>query len=227
MSFCKVCLGASAVLALTSLSSADFVDVQYLGTQRGRQVNVVSPGINGQLFAGQLLLDLDNGPPGYDGPLTVFCSDLYQTVSGSWLSYEIVPVEFLPTTSPMGMAKAEAIRQLYAYAGGSQLLGSTSDDFAAAFQLAIWEIVTDFDGISGGTSLDFTNGLFQASSLTAQIEADAASLFAAIGYQDISGTQLEGLSNDGAQDYIRYVPAPGAVALLGLAGLVGARRRRA
>lgn len=47
------------------------------------------------------------------------------------------------------------------------------------------------------------------------------------GFDPISGQDLEIVSEDGTNYFLQVVPAPGAMALMGLAGFAGLRRRRA
>jgi hypothetical protein len=50
-------------------------------------------------------------------------------------------------------------------------------------------------------------------------------MVASLGYGGFQTTAIGGLTNDFAQDQLRLVPAPGAIALLGLAGFASRRRR--
>lgn len=231
--FVALSLGA---LSLCSLASADFVDVVFTGTGAGSNVKVSSPVRNGDVFAGQVRMTLSNST-GVDlnGNWIVYCTDLGQNISGGSTTYEVLPVASLPMGGGMGAAKAAAIGDLYAFAAGSQLSNATSNALATAFQVAIWEIVHDFDANASGYGLDVTAGSFSAtqtngSALSAAVMGHLASLFAAIG--TTSGSTLLGLGHPSAQDQILevsgFVPGPGVLAC-GAIGLVlgGARRRRA
>lgn len=220
-----------AGLASASAARADFVDVSYQGKQQGRTVKVTSALLTGDVFAGQLRHTLSDGPSGLNGDWISFCTDLAQHVSQSASSYEIVDASLLPDGGAMGAAKAQAIADLYAHAGGLQLLTTTSDDLACAFQLALWEIITDYNGESDGYGLDVTAGGFKATktngdALSAGVMAELTSLFAAVGVAGGSTDSLIGLRSGSKQDQLIYVPGPGALALAGLAiGGLGRRRR--
>lgn len=224
-------------LALAGASNADFVDVAFTGTGAGTQVKVTSPVRNGDVFAGQLHLTLSNST-GLDlnGNWTVYCSDLGQNISGGPANtYEVMQVSSLPMGSGMGAAKAAAIGDLYAFAAGSQLTNATSNQLAAAFQIAIWEIIHDFDANAANNGLDITAGLFSAtktdgSAFSVSFMQIVSDLFAAIGTTE--GTTLFGLGNGSAQDQIievsGFIPGPGVLAT-GAIGLLlrSPRRRRA
>ncbi|MFO0783616.1 MAG: hypothetical protein U0636_08015 [Phycisphaerales bacterium] len=216
-------------LALTSLATADFVDLQFTGVGAGQMVKVTSPSRNGDVFAGQILFTLTNSTGiNLDGNWILYCCDLGQTVSGSTNTYEVLPVSSVPVNGPMGAIKAAAIGDLYAAAGGNQY--TNDNDFATAFQLAIWEVVTDYVG--GPASLaDITSGSFQAtmtdsSPLSAGIAGYLSFLLNAIG--TTNGANVLGLGNEGLQDQLIEVPGPGVLAAGAIgAVLSGARRRRA
>lgn len=92
--------------------------------------------------------------------------------------------------------------------------------YSAAFQLAVWEIAFDTNlDIFSGAGLTITGGDGASMSL--------AQTFLNVVAADTSyGTELYLLSSSGAQDLITIVPTPGSIALLGIGGLMAARRRR-
>ena len=106
-----------------------------------------------------------------------------------------------------------------------------SASFATAFQVTIWEIVNDFDGSvssidtnAGDLRITLPNGFELTGAIQAQVDSFKIGLAANLGTTNFDG--LIGFANDGAQDQL-YVPAPGALALLGLGSLTATRRRRA
>jgi len=214
--------------AAVSVAEASLVDVFCPGVGVGRNVTVTQGSTNYNVFAGQIRLVLSNstGQPFFPDWIS-FCTELAQNIhiNGPIRTYEVTPVSDLPTPGAgMGTARAEALARMYFAANGAQF--GTNADYAAAFQIAVWEIVNDFDGTLA--SLDLASGNFRGT-INAAISANFASLFAAAsGGGNMSA--LLGLGNASFQDQIidvtSGIPTPGAMALLALAGLTGLRRRR-
>lgn len=224
-------LAASTVVA--SAASADTVRLQFDSTGNGRNVRVSLNGDAFNCFAGQLIHNFSNGngaAAGLTGSHITFCSDLMQSVSSGGSTYTVTGIQNLPGGGAMGVNRMQAIYDMYSAAGGSQM--GSDDDMAAAFQLAIWEVIYDYDGANVG-SLNLASGSFKARNtlglaLSSAIATRAATLFSAIG-SNAAQTGLLGLGNGSYQDQIvQLVPVPPAV-LAGIAGLglVGYVRRRA
>jgi hypothetical protein len=225
-----ICVSASA-LVLGGAANADFVDVAFTGAGAGQMVKIVSPGHNGDVFAGQILLSLSNSTGiNLNGNWIAYCTDLYQTVTVNQVTYEVLAVQNLPMSAPMGALKAQAIADVYAVAAGNQF--GSDNDFCAAFQLAIWEIVTDYTG-GPATLFDVTNGAFQAtmtdnSPLSAGIAGYLAALLAGVGI-NAQNQNLIGLGNESYQDQIidyGTIPAPGVLATGAIGALLAHKRRR-
>jgi hypothetical protein len=116
---------------------------------------------------------------------------------------------------------------------GSILPGTTlteTNDRAAAFSVLLWELThesitaTTREGVLGQMSL--STGAFRAN-LTTGVLAAYDEMFSSLGSGGWLAAEIRGWTHPTAQDQlVRIVPAPGAAALLGLAGLVGRRRRR-
>jgi hypothetical protein len=133
----------------------------------------------------------------------------------------------------MGNTRAQGVYNLYQAAAGQQF--GSDNAYAAAFQVALWEVVYDFTGTlaslnlgSGTLSVTQTNG----NALSGAILTDINALFAAVVNGTAGQNGLMGLSNNGAQDQIyqtaTVVPLPHA-AWAGLAGLalaMGIKRHR-
>lgn len=225
---------AAAIAATCGLANAGVVTVQYTGTGQGRSVHVASPAFNGNVFAGQLKHTITGGAGDdseYNGNHVTFCTDLSQRVTSTPRTYEIVGLDEMPNSTPMGDAKADAIRKMYDFAAGSQLLGTASSDLGAAFQLAVWEIITDYNPSIFGGNLSVTAGSFRAtktdgSSLWNGVQTHLTALLGAATTEGDGSSYLAGLRSSGYQDQIVPIPAPGSVALAGLGVLCLTGRRR-
>lgn len=231
----RILVAAISTLGLGGVALADPVDVKFMGTAKGTTVKIIVNGNDTNVFAGQLTHHFTNGTglgAMLSGDLVTYCADISQYVTSSYKTYDVTSLGVLPNVAPMGVDKANAIAGMYAWAAGTQLLNTTSNDFAAAFQIAIWEIVTDFSLAEGAGSLSLTAGNFKAKKsngdpLSGGILTQYNTLISHIYDPLPEGVTLLGLTHATAQDQIVVVPAPGVASLAGL-GLVAvcARRRR-
>lgn len=227
--------GIAAIAALAS--AAPTVNVKFLGTGKGQSLSINFNGNNQNVFVGQLRHQLSNASAGYEwinGEHRTYCTDLYQYVTSSTKTYTVEQIENMPGSSPMGMAKADAIRALFAVADANVDSINASNDYATGFQLAIWEIVTDYSGSFAMNANSFTTGNFKAkktngSALTSGVVSVASSAYnAALNFLQTNGqsTTLLGIAHCDNQDQLIKVPTPGALALAGFGGLLCTRRRR-
>lgn len=224
--------GLSCALAAGTSFGAHTVDVQFTATGLGENVRIVVGGNGQDVFAGELIHQFTNGVGMgvlLEGIQKTFCTDLDQFVTPTTKTYIITDVASIPVP-PMGADKAQAIYDIYALGEVKKGLGEFNADTAAAFQLAIWEIVKDFDSGVGRSSMNLDSGNLNAlaiggGALSASIKTAADEFFDSIG-SGASGSFLVGLYNSEAQDQIAMIPAPGAAAGLLLAiGFAGRRRR--
>lgn len=240
----RLTIAGVALLAGASLALADTVTMNYTGLAAHRSGLSVhqNGGISTNVHAGELKFNVTarsgtSGPP--LGTLRTFCVDVYQFVSSPGV-YDVSALEDAPIgggapSGGMGTAKADALRSMYSYAIGTGK-DFSNNDFAAAFQLAIWEIVADFGSTTG---LDVASGqgdfyLSSTSGFTSGISSALSDLFAAVNgsYTINPNIKVGALTGSGLQDqmYFVVVPLPGS-ASLAAAGLLGlgvvVRRRRA
>lgn len=237
MRFVSTALLGSLVLA--SGAAADTVGLDFVGTGSGRAVRMTLNGNTLNVFAGQLR-HTGSGGNGVLTPLNgamfvTFCADASQYVQNGEvpMSYTSTAISNLPQSpgyDPMGAVKAQAIYDVYAAAAGAQVVGGANSDFAAAFQIALWEIVYDYTGAE--TSLNTNGGLMRVKTSSGQNLSGAIlnylnGFFTAVNTTTATQTGLIGLATLQGQDQIVLIPLPSA-ALIGLGGLglVAFARRR-
>lgn len=231
----KVMFGIVSCAALAGVAGADVVGVKFTGTGKGGNYGVVFNGNAMNVFAGQLKHTLSGGTgaaAGLGGEHITFCSDLHQYVTSTMITYDVVPLEALPSSGPMGAGRAAGLLDLYTTAGGAQLSPSASNHYAAAFQLAVWEIATDYSPDVGPSSLNLSAGSFRAtktdgSPVPAAVQGFVNSFFAAVGApQGGPSPDILGLRSGSNQDQLLQVPGPGSAVIAGLGGLLAVGRRR-
>lgn len=164
--------------------------------------------------------------PNPAGPtFSAFCIELTQNVSvNSSYNYNDTPLAGAPLPggpySPMGAALAAQIARILTV-WANDVTGSANLRAAAA-QAAIWETIFDTDNSLTDDAGNFFLDTNHTASNNVAIKANAYLVAQA---SAAPRTGLFALTSLTQQDMV--VPAPGALALLGMGGLVAARRRRA
>ena len=225
---------------LTSSAVADIVDMSFSGAGRGQSVRIEVGDRTISTFAGQLMHDVAEADDGWTmlGSQAFFCTDLFQATSSDTLPYTLTGLTEVPDSAPMSATTASAVESLFASADQAQFAADAPDDLAAAFQLALWEVVTDYDPAGGRASLDIAAGEFRASNplnepLSGSVLARIGTLFDAVGSGQSFGGEIMALRSPVAQDQLTAVmgvpatiPASGSLAAFGLGLLVAVGRRR-
>ncbi|MDP3540143.1 MAG: PEP-CTERM sorting domain-containing protein [Azonexus sp.] len=213
-------------------------------------VIIKETGLGNGLWTNGLILPVDtNNARGYwsglqtlliDNSKSVlaFCVDPWEWSSSFNQNYSTGNLDTI-----FGAPKANFIRELYSEAySGTLLAGDPGKLNAAAFQLALWEIIAD-DGAAIGLQSDLTAGLVRkVASTNASMLTAANTLLSHIdgvyGRENysyelfISGRSVGQAGTSGYQDFlvVNRIPEPGMAALmltaLGGLGLAGLRRRK-
>lgn len=148
-----------------------------------------------------------------NGTFQAFCMDLGQGIrGGNSYMFTVTPVENAPIPGGgMGVTKANRLRELW----GRHYQPNFSNTQAAAFQISVWEIIFD-------SGLQIRSGYirFDGSNSTEDL---AQSWLNSLNGNSAYYAPVYALTNSHAQDML--VPTPGAAALLGVGGLLMARRR--
>lgn len=224
---------ASAIVAHGDVVIGDTLDLTFAGVDPGRGVtwtfddgtDVSSRTTN----AGVL-----NWADGY----RTFCIQLDENISsGSTVPFSVVDPSDLPDQpplpGPMGTARSEVMQDLYArnYDFVMGQTGALARDWAAAFQIMVWEISHELsaDTTDASTVLaDLAIGSGQVSfDSSTDVLGYAQSMLDGLGggVGDFEGySRLLGLTNENKQDQLVVVPGVGGLA--GLMGVVAVRRRR-
>ena len=234
-------LGAGLALgAMVSPAIADDIYLDFVGVGKYTNLTIydsVLTGGNKYVSAGQLRYKLKDAPDGnvlYDGYF--FCTDIENPAADGWADVKDLAEAPADGSGAMGDDRANMVGSLYKYFYDQSDDSSTK---AAAFQVAIWEIVfeDDFDPTAAkndydGSKLDPTDGAgkgdFYTSHDTVSAQADTWLQAAWVYFKDGDWWNLYSGTSDDVQDIIMIpLPAPFALASVGLLGVLAGRRRLA
>jgi hypothetical protein len=218
-------LGMAAAPARADIVTSTFSDVN-----PGEVATISSTNPNiGTLSGWAGVYNFTNATGAITGDYSGFCIDIAQDIyGGQTVTFTVAALSSAPTPgNPMGQLRANLIGELW-YNDYSSIGSSNTN--AAAFQLAIWEIINEQNLSTNG--LNLTNGTFQTSAAYSSypdtLDQNTISLannwLAAL---DMSGngnqaSNLVALTSDQYQDYIVQVtatPAPPGLVLGVIGGL--------
>lgn len=228
---------AAAIIVSAGTAQAQTIGVQFLDTKKGSTLTVTSPTANGDFFAGQLSHALSNPlggtPVDLAGTRSTFCIELAQFVSSSLITYAYLDTNSGSIYTGIQPYDSRITAAVWMFSRFGQLASTTTNNnVAAAMQLALWEVMTDWDPVLGRSSLSIDSGAFSATKTNSNA-INGALLTQLNLYLDgaVPGVGLPRdvavLVSDTAQDQITFVPTPGAglIAAAGAAVLLGRRKR--
>ena len=159
---------------------------------------------------------------GAQGDFMAFCCELTEHIGGGGnYAYTVVSLDQgTDSIGGMGLAKADLINELFGRYYSPSFGAVLSSDRATAMQLSIWEIIYE-NSATGPRSIGTGNALFTNDNASAMALADL--YLAALDGTGPRASDVVVMSAPGVQDQI--IPAPGTIALAGLAGLCFRRRR--
>ena len=220
-----------ALLVIAGISQAgitvgDTFELKYAGMDKSRNVKVSNNGRTSNVSAGLMKYGIKD-----DGQYSTekgFCIDFNQHAKNSYRDYEAMNLDATPVPgNGMGTEKAGLISKMWA---SSFDLVDISRDNAAAFQVAVWEIINDSD-----YSLSNANGDFYLKGYTTIANIANTMIQTALNYTGPM-TNLVALSNNCYQDYIvegsplpptpASVPTPGALLMATIGGSFVAYKKR-
>lgn len=235
---------ATASLATLALASAALAaptaQMAFTGTAKGSNVKILFGSQSFNAFSGQLQHTISNATGLYssiNGARRTFCIDLSQHVSSNTNTYDIVDIttETAGLSSTYASVRGSALSSIY-NTYGAQAIGTTSsttNDFAAAFQLAVWELAYDYTGVGSSINLAAGTARFQTTggaALSGGILSAFNTIMGSVGSAQVL-PGLVALRSGSYQDQLVYVPgtlipSAGSATMAALGGLLIARRRR-
>jgi hypothetical protein len=234
---------AVAILAAAHVAHADIVDAHFTGMGSSLPIRLTTGANAFNSFAGQLRHEVTGAPEGWEsllGEQRFYCVDPFQLVSSATTPYTLTGLTDVPDSAPMSPAAARAVRSLLAgaeRAGFDPFSPTLPSPYGAAFQIALWEVATDYDPDAGRASLDPASGWLRVqgrgnSPLNPVVRDTLSTLFDAVDEQLAYVGSVHALRSGTAQDQLFAVageplsiPAPATLFLLGTT-LAFARRRR-
>jgi hypothetical protein len=229
----------AATFASTASAAPETVDMSFTGTGKGRNVKVTYNSSDRNLFVGQLKHTISTGT-GWASSLVgdhrTYCADLDQYVSGTTSVFSVQPVSARASQVDGSRAPdiTSALTNIYVSNGPAAAAATASEDFASAFQIAVWEIIYDYNADVGLASIDLTAGHTRFAStngspLSSGIMTQFNNIIASVGLES-GGPGLYALMSGQRQDQLIYVqgliPTPGSATLMALGSLAFIHRRR-
>lgn len=226
-------LGFFAAMALSCAAQASYsgtLEMRHTGIGSGRNIRITVNSSVFDTFAGEILFSARNGSGDAavfnNLTLPTFCVEPTQSVQSSWNVYSITDPGNAATPA-MNLDRAAALNSATASFLQQKHSGNVTNELAAGFQIAVWEIIRDYSASTGRSSLDLSVGSFQAQAVGGGTIDPTISTWAQHFLDATSSTVSLAayvFSNSSSQDQI--IPNSGSSVLACLSLLYVVRRRR-
>ena len=215
------------------------VDLKCTSVNPAVTMTINSSGYNGGTLSGIYNLSLKNATNTLNGFLgdgtdslfavEAFCIDVWDYSPGSFVNYDIIPLDEAPDpgAGPMGTIKASHLAELF----NNYWNGPLDNITASAIQIATWEVVDE--ETTDAASYSVSSGSFWVSGNSSVINL-ANTMLGSISTNGAAFNNYVALSNNTTegrmglyQDYVVNTPIPASVilGLLGI-GIVGLKLRK-
>lgn len=159
-----------------------------------------------------------------NGSVKGFCIELAQDITRDPASYESFSLDGKWGFSTYRVQLMASLFDTYY----SDVIASKSDAKSSAFQMMVWELTHEnfSDSKNARAEISLSNGATQFEGYSVEAGVVFSEMQDQLMYQ-LDTSRLNGLRNENYQDFVTYqVPGPSAIALSGIALLMGRSRRR-
>jgi hypothetical protein len=216
--------GVAAAATLAASAAAGPVSFDYVGPGSTEWVRLSVDGVESNVLAGSFVHLLEGQR------VMTYCLDPDQAALEGPGTFDLVGLAGGLAGRGDVNDRKQAILRMANQAGPGLFADLPDTELAVAFQMAVWEIVIDFDPVVGRASLDINTGDLivtrtNGNAIGGGAAAAAQLLLDAAVFGDTGGLDFIALTDPEHQDFFT-VPTPGALALLAVAAPAAIRRRR-
>lgn len=216
---------ATAIAGTVGSAHAGPVNFGFEGLGSGQNLNI-SVGYDGgdlfagRVFAGSILHRVE------DVSMRTFCIDPEQPAQVGVTNFERVRLDRGLMKRDFAFDRSRVLAELADIAGDSIWSTSANSLNSAAFQVAAWEVVSDFDSGLGAKSFDFNSGFFRGSG-NDKVFSAASELLGQLTFKRVDASGYDAFLHGTHQDFMgKSVPAPAGLALIAAGVPLSLKRRR-